>query len=253
MSKQAPIGGGLALLAMQAGAIPVTLSPDAVRPTDERGAAGFFPGTGFRFTAQTPDDFPERDALPDIGTIADTPSGADNLATGLTTERVDGRPFDLAAISIPFFYVGEVIEFGGVARGPDGEVVEHVDDLTENLADFVSLRGATASGGAVAATLRPVTDDTTRTSRFFLDNPSPRFLADGFAPGFEDLVSLTFEAANAFDDALCDPLILAEVDPRFAHACPTRPTRRSRTSPWASATPSPSATTSSTTTSRASR
>ena len=223
MLRTTLVGGALALAATQATAIPVTLDPGRVFPLDDRGATGLFPGTGFRFTAETPDDFADRPDLPDIGTITDSASGVDNLATRLTVERVDGQPFDLEAIGIPFFYVGAAITFDGRVRGPDGEVAGSVSDFTEDLTDFVGLEGVTASGGTVEASLRPLKADTRSPELFFFENPEPRFAAEDFAPGFEDLVSLTFEVGGFTLDVTCDPLILGDVDPRFARSPPCAP------------------------------
>ena len=223
MLKAALIGSGFALAASQAAAIPVTLNPDRIFPQNERGTTGLFPGTGFRFSVETAEDFPDREDLPEIARITDGPSGVDNLALRFTVERVDGQPFDLEAFSIPSFYVGEVVTFDGDVLGPDGEVVESVFDFTENLTDFVALTGLTASGAAVDASLRPLKPDTRSPEFSFFENPSPRFAAQDVAPGFEDLVSLSFEVGGFTLDTFCDPSILGDVDPRFAQSPPCAP------------------------------
>lgn len=227
MIKTTLLGGGLAVVAAQALAAPLTLDPDGVVRTDPLGLTGIFPGTGFQYTAESADTFDES-APADIEFINDSPTGVDEFTQELTISRADGASFDLEALDIPEFFSGFDVGYFGTEEVVDPEEFDSFDffdqaEVTSNVSpllfDLVRLSGVTTTGETVEASLLPY-DGVGPLDEFFYtgENADPIFDAAAFAPELQDLVSLTFTTAPSLVPSpatACLPENLSRADPAF--------------------------------------
>ena len=177
---------------------PVTLIPSGDAIAVDEGfpgdgtTDGVFVGTGFGFSASTPDDDL---GDPFIGTIYDGgPTGFANLADALQVSREDGGAFDLLSLDITEPFVADEAIYSGV--GADGSFIDS-EPVAVTIEDFVELTGLKADGTVVRTTYDPRSPD--------------------LGSGLTRLTSLTLSLADVAPD-FCSPLNLALLDPSISTA-----------------------------------